>query len=381
MTKDNAISTALSALQDLIPINPDEAFRKVKNDLMFGLAAFIPKETLTRSENVQFYAKMLEKAQQEIFHSSLIDARFNYNEGFILASLISLHRQWSSDANRVGELHEIATKLKELMRSTENEFIRQHCQNALRDIIGIIVAEEVLAALSELKELIRTSPENAFKKAKADLLFGLVAFKPQETLKINEPLRLYIKKLESAQREIIKSSIAEARRDYNDGFILASLVSLYRRWSGNVDLEGELQDFSTHLEELMQSTENKFIRQSCRNSLRDMTELEAYIFEQSKFYSNYLERYCSWKFDPEYISKLLLSEELPEIKVFGFLLAIYRNNRYLRRKLRKLVDTGQIALVLAKVLEGIGEFSKHAVRDDLRRLADGFFRAERTKYN
>jgi hypothetical protein len=239
----------------------------------------------------------------------------------------------------------------------------------------------VLAALSELKELIRTSPETAFKKAKADLLFGLVAFKPQETLRWDDPLRLYVKKLESAQREIIMRSIAEARRDYNDGFILASLVSLYRRWSGNVDLEGELQDFSTHLEELMQSTENKFIRQSCRNALRDMTELEAYIFEQSEFYSAYLDRYCDLKFDPKYISDMLLNQDLPEIKVFGFLLAIYRNNRYLRRKLRKLVDTSQITLVLAKVLEGIGEFSKLASRDDLRRLADGFFRAERTKYN
>lgn len=381
MTKDNAIRTALSALQDLIPINPDEAFRKVKTDLVFGLAAFIPKETLTTSENVQFYEKMLETAQQEIFHSSLAAARYEYNEGFILASLISLHRQWSNDASRAEEVSEIAAKLKELMRSTENEFIRQHCQNALRDIIGIVVADEVLAALSELKKLIRTSPETAFKKATADLLFGLVAFKPQETLKWDDPLRLYVKKLESAQREIIMSSIVEARRDYNDGFILASLVSFYRRWSGNVDLEGELQDFSTHLEELMQSTENKFIRQSCRNALRDMTELEAYIFEQSEFYSAYLDRYCDSKFDPKYISDLLLNQDLSEIKVFGFLLAIYRNNRYLRRKLRKLVDRSQITLVLAKVLEGIGEFSKLANRDDLRRLADGFFRAERTKYN
>jgi hypothetical protein len=131
----------------------------------------------------------------------------------------------------------------------------------------------------------------------------------------------------------------------------------------------------------MNNTENDFIQQSCRNALRDIKELEAYIYEQAEFFYIYLVKYYTANFDPEYISELLLSNELPEIKVFGFLLAIYRNNRHLRNKLNELITEDQMSFTLSKVLEGIGKFSERALREDLRKLASGFFHEERTKFN
>jgi len=383
MVVTEELGAALSTLKELVHDNPDEAFKRAKTDLGFGLVAFMPQETLQSSGNVQLYVKKIAAAQREILKDSIAKARLNYNEGFILACLVSLsfYRKWNNETELEGTLQESSMRLEELMQSTDNEFIRLSCQKALGDMTKMIVAEEIAAALSTLKELVPVNPDEAFKRVKTDLGFGLVAFKPQEKLKISDNVQLYVKRLEAAQREILKDSIAKARLNYNEGFILACLVSRYRQWSSDADLEGELKEFSIRLEELMQSTDNEFIRLSCRNALRDIKELESYIYEQSEFFYTYLVRYYTSDFDPEYISNLLLRRELPEIKVLGFLLAIYRNNRYLRSNLRELVDADQISFVLSKVLEGIGKFSERAIRKDLRKLAAGFFRAELAKHN
>jgi len=381
MVEDKALTAALSALNELIHSSPDEAFKRVKSDLISGLVAFMPQEILEFNQNVQLYVKQLETAQTAIFKGEIAEVRANYNDGFILASLIALHKQWSRDRTYKTELPLISQKIEDLMHNTENELIQQSCQTVLNDIIRMGVAEDATAALSVLKELVSINPDEAFQKVTSDLAFGLMAFKPQETLMISENVQSYITRLETAQHEIFNQSLADSRLMYNEGFILASLISLYRSWSGNVDFEGELTDFSRRIEELMQSTENEFIRQSCRNALQDLQELEAYISEQAEFFYVYLVQYYSTDFDPEFISNLILSNELPEIKVFGFLLGIYRNNRYLRDKLLELVDVDQILVVLSKVLEGIRKFSERALRADLRKLATDFVRAEQPTPN
>ncbi|MFQ6125977.1 MAG: hypothetical protein ACE5R6_15420 [Candidatus Heimdallarchaeota archaeon] len=245
----------------------------------------------------------------------------------------------------------------------------------------MIEPEALLAALATLTKLVQTNPDEAFKRVKTDLTYGLIAFKPQETLKITGNVQLYVKRLETAQQDILQGTIDMARLNYTEGFILASLVSFYRQWNMDADLEGELPAVLMRLEDLMRSTENEFIRKSSRNAIRDMQEMETYLYERSEFFYPFLIRYYSSGFNPEYILDLLSKNELSESKIIGFLLAIYRNNRYLRSKLQELVGADQLSPTLLKILEGLEKFSERANRKDLRDLAAHFVRIELKKQN
>ena len=245
----------------------------------------------------------------------------------------------------------------------------------------VIESETLVAALATLTKLVQTNPDEAFERAKTDFTYGLIAFKPQETLKIAGNVLIYVERLETAQQEILKGSIDMARHNYTEGFILASLVSFYRQWNMDADLEGELQEVLMRLEELMQSTQNEFIRKSSRNAIRDIQEMETYLNERSEFFYPYLIHYYSSGFDPEYILDLLSRKELPESKVIGFLMAIYRNNRYLRSKLLELIGADQLSSTLTKVLEGLAKFSERANRKDLRDIVAHFVNTELNKQN
>ncbi|MFX0196893.1 MAG: hypothetical protein ACFFCW_12265 [Candidatus Hodarchaeota archaeon] len=245
----------------------------------------------------------------------------------------------------------------------------------------MIEAETLVAALATLTKLVQTNPDEAFEKAKTDFTYGLIAYKPQETLKIDGNVQLYVERLLTAQQEILKDSIDMARHNYTEGFILASLVSFYRQWNMDADLEGELPEVLMRLEELMNSTQNEFIRKSSRNAIRDIQEMETYLNERSEFFYPYLISYYSSGFDPDYILDLLSRKELPESKIIGFLMAIYRNNRYLRSKLLELIEADQLSSTLSKVLEGLEKFSERANRKDLRDIVAHFVKSELNKQN
>ncbi len=245
----------------------------------------------------------------------------------------------------------------------------------------VIEAETLVAALATLNQLVQTNPDEAFERVKTEITYGLIAFKPQETLKITGNVQLYVNKLEAAQKDILKCSISMARHNYTEGFILASLVSFYRQWNMDADLEGELQEVLMRLEDLMRSSQNEFIRKSSRNAIRDIQEMETYLYERSEFFYPYLISYYSSGFDPEYILDLLSRKEFPESKVIGFLMAIYRNNRYLRSKLLELIGADQLSSTLSKVLEGLEKFSEWANRKDLRDIVAHFVKTELNKQN
>ncbi len=378
---EDQLSVALAELKELLHSNPDLAFDKAKNDLIFSLVAYMPPETLNISENGRLFTKKLATAQQEIYQSSFDAVRLIYTEGFILASLVASYMTWSTAIEFTVDLDEVTIRLKDLMHNTESEFIQTTCQKALSDLQQMAVAEEMTSAIPVLKEMVATTPDMAYQKTIGDPIFGLIAFKPLETLKPSDSIQLYQEKLENAQQHILQISIDTSRLTYNEGFILSCLITSYRTWSSDMDLDGELIAFSTRIEELMQTTVDPFIQMGCRNALRDIKELESYISDQAEFYHPYLLSYYSFEFDPEYITELLSRKELPEIKVFGLLLALYKNNRFLRTKLIELVGESQLSFVLAKVITGIGIFAEKAFRDDLKKLATGFFKAERVKWN
>ena len=378
---EDQLSVALAELKELLHSNPDLAFDKAKNDLIFSLVAYMPPETLINSENGRLFTKKLATAQQEIYQSSFDTVCHIYTEGFILASLVASYMTWSTAIEFTVDLDEVTIRLKALLHKTDSEFIRTTCQKALSDLQRMAVAEEMTSVIPVLKEIVATNPDAAYQKAITDSIYGLIAFKPLETLKPSDSIQLYIEKLENAQQHILQISIDTARLTYNEGFILSCLITSYRTWSSDMDLDGELIAFSTRIEELMQTTVDPFIQMGCRNALRDIKELESYISDQAEFYNPYLLSYYSFEFDPEYITELLSRKELPEIKVFGLLLALYKNNRFLRTKLIELVGESQLSFVLAKVITGIGIFAEKAFRDDLKKLATDFFKAERVKWN
>ena len=378
---EEQLSVALTELKELLHSNPDLAFDKAKNDLIFSLVAYMPHETLNISENGRLFTKKLAEAQQEIYQSSFNAIHLIYTEGFILASLVALYMTWSTAIEYTVDLTEVTIRLKDLLHNTESEYIRITCQKALSDLQRMAVAEDMTSALPELKEMVVTNPDAAYQKAITDPIYGLIAFKPLETLKPSDSIQLYLAKLENAQQHILQISIDTARLKYNEGFILSCIITSYRTWSSDMDLDGELNAFSTRIKELIQTTDDSFIQMGCRNALRDIKELESYISDQAEFYNPYLLSYYSFEFDPEYITELLSRKELPEIKVFGLLLALYKNNRFLRTKLIELVGESQLSFVLTKVIAGIGLFAEKTFRDDLKKLATGFYNAERAKWN
>ncbi|MHA2032987.1 MAG: hypothetical protein ACW99Q_26765, partial [Candidatus Kariarchaeaceae archaeon] len=93
---EEQLSVALTELKELLHSNPDLAFDKAKNDLIFSLVAYMPPETLNINENGRLFTKKLATAQQEIYQSSFDAVRLIYTEGFILASLVALYMTWST---------------------------------------------------------------------------------------------------------------------------------------------------------------------------------------------------------------------------------------------------------------------------------------------
>ncbi len=189
---EDQLSVALAELKELLHSNPDLAFDKAKNDLIFSLVAYMPPETLINSENGRLFTKKLATAQQEIYQSSYDAVLLIYTEGFILASLVALYMTWSTAIEFTVDLDEVTIRLKALLRNTESEFIRTTCKKALSDLQRMAVAEEMTSVIPVLKEMVATTPDTAYHKVITDSIYGLIAFKPLETLKPPDSIQLYL---------------------------------------------------------------------------------------------------------------------------------------------------------------------------------------------